>query len=59
MAKYKVKEKSKVQTAAKILYHLRHHTRLWEEHYGAARKNNKVRWQEIADQWLSENEEKA
>lgn len=38
-----------------ILISLRHYTRTWETTYGAVSKNDKKRWERIADNWLRDN----
>ncbi len=36
-----------------ILLNLRHHTKLWEEHYGRKHRDNKKRWEDRADKWFA------
>lgn len=35
-----------------IMLNLRHHTQLWNHHYGGLHRTNKKRWEDKADEWL-------
>lgn len=52
----KVKNNSELMEMARdaihILNNLRHHTKYWDEHYGALAKNAKRKWEERADEFL-------
>lgn len=38
--------------ALHILNNLRHHTKYWDEHYGALAKDAKKKWEKRADEFL-------
>jgi hypothetical protein len=40
---------------AHIMINLRHHTELWNRHYGSMHRANKVNWEKRADKWLADH----
>ena len=50
-----IEVENELKEVAYIMTGLRHHTKIWQEQYGATNRNNMRLWEQKADEWIKKH----